>query len=521
MDTLDVTGGWDSLFAGPARDALERRVLPSFLPAQRWFGGKARRIESVRVRDWGPLAAGPTHSFLAVFEVRYADGASDLYCLPLRASEDASGPSLLAELRGPDGRAVLYDALADDGFCTALLDAIGTGRTFDLHGGQVRATPTGAFAALRGDPGVPLAVQRGPETSSNSLVFLGDRLLLKLFRRLQVGVNPDFEVGRFLTEQGEFTRIPKVAGAIEYHQPGSGPITLAILQELVPNEGDGWQHSLGAVRRYLERASECSDVTPPNARELVGSYLDAAALLGRRTGELHLALAHATADPAFTPEPMTAADLTALREHIIERGQQALAALRANLPRLSGEVAETARRLLEQAPRTLERFHRESLPGAGTAKVRVHGDYHLGQVLWDGRDYIILDFEGEPLRPIDERRAKQSPLKDVAGMLRSYHYAAYAGLFTFTQGRPDERARLGPWAEQWQQSVSSEFLRAYREVCDGAPFLPHEPRAFTALLGAFLLDKAFYELVYELNNRPDWVRIPLQGILGVRSEEKP
>ena len=525
LPTIALTAGWETVLEGPARAALEDLALPSFLRGQRWFGGKARGLKAVRFEDQGDLPAGEARAFPVLLRVEFGDGGSDLYFLALAVTPGPAGRRLLeqmpgwalARLTGPGGEAVLHDALADDAVCTALLDAIGAGREYPMRAGGVRAFATAAFAELRGDPGVPLSVTRGPATSSNSLIFYGRRLLLKLFRRPDVGTNPDFEIGRFLTEESTFTRMPRTAGAVEYHRPDSGPRTLALLQELVANQADGWQYTLAELGGYFERVAGRAD-SPEAATEALGTYLHSAATLGTRTGELHLALA-AGSDPAFAPEPLTAPDLEALHGQVREQAGQALTTLRANVDRLPGEVAAAARRLLDEGDTLL--LDPGALPGPGPngGKIRCHGDYHLGQVLWTGGDFVMIDFEGEPARTVEGRRAKQSPLKDVAGMLRSFDYAAYAGLFAFTRDRPGEIDRLRPWAELWRQRVSAAFLRAYRAAAGGAAFLPAEPGRFAALLDAFVLDKAFYELVYELNNRPDWVRIPLRGILGLLEQK--
>jgi maltose alpha-D-glucosyltransferase/alpha-amylase len=537
--TIEVEGGWAGVLDGAALRRLERDVLPAFLRSQRWFGGKARSVERVRLRDSGPLA---DRAWLALFEVTFTDGGSQVYHLPLGMTEGLDGGRLLeaqpervlARLRGAGGEAVLHDALADDGACTALLDAIGRGAEVATRRGVVRAFGTAALPDLRGDPERPLRVVCGPATSSNSLVCYGRRLLLKLFRRLEVGVNPDFEVGRFLTEREHFDRIPSVAGTIEYHPTDSGQMTLAILQALVPNQGDGWGHAVDELGRYFERArgrmlgpdplrpdgrplTELAQAEVPlGALEVIDGYLHAAATLGRRTAEMHLALGGGEArDPDFAPQPLTPADLAALAEAVARQGREALAALREDLSRLPEPVARDARRLLDGGEAALRRLARPPSHAPDAVKTRVHGDYHLGQVLWVDNDFVILDFEGEPTRPVEERRARQSPLKDVAGMLRSFDYAAFAGLFGFTRDRPDDFARLEPWARLWQQWASAAFLRAYRELARGAAFLPARPEAFAELLDLFLLEKAFYELVYELNNRPDWVRIPLSGVLAL------
>ena len=539
LPTLDV-GGPDGVFADTTRMDLEDRVLPGYLRSQRWFGGKARAVESVRVADWGPLPAGAGPAYLTLLEVRFAGGGADLYFLPLAVSSgpkaarllESNRPWALARLRGADGEAILHDALADDAVCTALLNAVAGGQEFPTAAGRVGAEPTAAFAALRGDPEYPLPVVRGPATSSNTLVFYGRRLLLKVFRRLEVGTNPDYEVGRFLTERSPFGRIPKVAGSLEYQRPGTGPISLAILQALVPNQGDGWKHAIDELGRYYERAAarmSSPDPVPPDPRplpalveadpppaalETIGSYLHAADTLGRRTAEMHRALANAPDYPAFAPEPLTAADLDALRSAVRRQAETALGALRANLDRLTGEVT-AACDLLDRGPAVLADPLRGHVGVPAATKIRIHGDYHLGQVLWVDNDYVILDFEGEPTRSVDERRAKFSPLRDVAGMLRSYHYAAYAGLFAFTRDRPDDFARLEPWADLWHQWAAAAFLRGYQQAAGRAHFLPTSRGEFAALLDGFMLGKAFYELAYELNNRPDWVRIPLRGILAL------
>jgi trehalose synthase-fused probable maltokinase len=531
-------------FPGPARERLEGSALPAYLARQRWFGGKARRVESACFTDWAELPHGGVgRTFLAFVAVTFADGGSDLYFLPLGAATGPAADRMAAEQGEPvvtrldeaEAGAVLYDALADVAACAALLDAVGGGQEFPTRSGRIRAFPTSAFAGLRGDRAAPLPVSCAPATSSNSLVFHGRRLLLKLFRRLDEGISPDFEIGRFLTEKTSFRQTPKVAGAIEYHRPGSAAITLAILQERVPNEADGWRHALEELAGYYRRAAASSrkpDVDarpvlqlakaepPPAVRELVGDYLDAAETLGRRTAELHLALAGGADDPAFAPEPLSEADLAAVAEDAADQGRKALAALRDGAGRLSGEAAAAARQFLGRAPGVTEGLGRGAVTPAAL-KTRVHGDYHLGQTLWAGGDYVLIDFEGEPTRTVEERRAKQSPLKDVAGMMRSYHYAAYAGLFDHARERPDAFKAMAPWAEQWHRWTSAAFLRAYRAAAGDAQFLPADPGAFAGLLDLYALDKALYELVYELNNRPDWVPIPLAGVRALMDRPRP
>jgi maltose alpha-D-glucosyltransferase/alpha-amylase len=251
------------------------------------------------------------------------------------------------------------------------------------------------------------------------------------------------------------------------------------------------------------------------ARDHVGIYLESAATLGRRTAELHIALASPTADPAFAPEPLSAADLNSAFAELRRHASATFDLLKESLAQLPDDLVELAALLLSRRRDVLDRFRSFGGEELRAQKIRIHGDYHLGQVLRVKTDYVIIDFEGEPARPLSERRAKQSPLKDVAGMLRSFGYAAYSTLMNYTTRRPEDLTRLEPWAQLWERSSAAEFLRAYRETTRTAEILPAGKDAFRRLLDVYLLDKALYELRYELNNRPTWLRIPLMGLLSL------
>jgi maltose alpha-D-glucosyltransferase / alpha-amylase len=258
------------------------------------------------------------------------------------------------------------------------------------------------------------------------------------------------------------------------------------------------------------------DLAPPeHVRGAMGGYLETAATLGRRTAEMHLALASATGDAAFSAEPLSRSDLDRLTAGTAAQGHTALDTLNGMRASLSDDVRPLAEQLLQSRDTLLERIRCAPPLEFVTSKIRVHGDYHLGQVLWSEGDFYILDFEGEPARPLDDRRLKQSPLKDVAGMIRSFEYAAYAGLFAFVSSRRSEHARLEAWARVWHRSVSAAFLRAYFDAVADSLFVPRVEQDRDALLRLFVLEKALYELNYELNNRPDWARIPLSGILDI------
>jgi maltose alpha-D-glucosyltransferase/alpha-amylase len=374
-------------------------------------------------------------------------------------------------------------------------------------------------------------VRSSKQQSNTSLIF-GDRLILKLFRRLQPGPNPDSEVGRYLTEKVNFDGVPPFAGTIEYECPGVEGSTLAMMQGLVANEGDAWTLTLDELERYYENSvgipfpegieagaaddliALATQAPSQQAHEHVGIALDSAARLGKRTAALHLALAAPSEDPAFLPEPLTADDVRNLRADLREQAAKVFDLLRDNVARLPDEMLDLAGLVLGRRKQILDSFREIAGRNLQAQRTRIHGDYHLGQVIRVRTDYVILDFEGEPIRPMQERRAKHSPLKDVAGMLRSLSYAAYAGLINYTTRRPEDFEKLQPWARLWERSTAAEFLRAYRETAAGAAFLPPDESDLRGLLTLYWLDKVCYELAYELNNRPDWARIPLMGILS-------
>ena len=520
--------------------------MPEFLKKQRWFAGKARDLASTRIVEASHPQGFPEGTLLILVEVRYDGGDRETYFLPIRLadgdkaerwSREAPG-RVIARFAGPRGDRLLYDGMIDPEVCHAILDAIGEERVMPAGAGQVRAVRTPQFSRARGSSGAPLEVIRGKVEQSNTAVMFDHRLILKIFRRVEPGINPDFEIGRFLGERTQFDRVPKVAGALEYHQRRSEPTSLAILQELVPNQGNGWEHALLELKVYFERASrrqavgslavdprrsyvELADQEPPAVvKDLIGPYWKAAAQLGRRTAELHRSLAIDPKDPAFAPEPLTSQDLADLQSQVDGEFDSALGALRSHAHELPENCAPPLGRILEGSARLRERLGPLSNLTPNAVKTRVHGDYHLGQVLRSDGDFVILDFEGEPARSVEERREKRSPLKDVVGMLRSFDYAAYAALFEFTKSRPDEFDRLEPWARLWQIWTSAVFWREYRAASGRAPHLPEDPAALGLLLDAYTLDKILYELVYELNNRPNWVCIPLQGIESLIEREE-
>ncbi len=536
-----VADTWERLLEGAGRNRLESQLLPQYLCKQRWFGGKARRIRSTRISDW--MVLPDSDAVLAMVEVKYERGAPDTYFLPLGLSfgKDADHThqtfpnAIVSPVVSNSGSGFLCDAVCNDRSCAALLSFIQQAKKAPARNGQVRGVPGAAFDALRGSVDVALPLRRASAEHNNTSLIYDDSLILKLFRRQQPGPNPDFEIGRYLTEQVHFDGIPPFAGAIEYAPSDGEPFTLAMLQGLVPNQGDGWTLTLEELSRYYENSATVAWPEGGNAaladlmdlaqhepsqfaRDHVGIALDSVAMLGRRTAQLHLALASPTEDPAFSPETLVAADLQNLLAGIRKEAARVLDLLKDSVAGLPDEFVDLAGLVLGRRRRILDSFSLRADDGTLGQRIRIHGDYHLGQVLQVKTDYMILDFEGEPARPLAERRAKFSPLKDVASMLRSLSYAAYSGLIAHAARRPEDWRSLEPWARLWERSTGAEFLRVYRNTVQDAPFLPSSEDGFRRLLAVFLLDKALHELSYELNNRPAWVRIPLIGILSLPLE---
>jgi maltose alpha-D-glucosyltransferase/alpha-amylase len=552
-----LTSGWSSLTLGPGLALLESH-LPAWLARQRWFGAKTRPIHRIRVANFVALAASPGSSAQAntliapndlqaalyFLEIAYGSsdddgGEPDLYQLPLALSTGrdleaiaaASPNSIIATLTTPAGPAILHDATVREDFRQTLLKLIEEqanlpAGTEGENAGALIGCTSSAYAGVRGSDPVPARVSSVEQSNTN---ILFDRaMILKLFRRLEPGQNPDVEIGRFLTEVARFPRIATFLGQIDLKTEGASTTT-AMLQQLVANEGDGWQWTLEDLGRFYESVSGCpappesepstlltdGDI-PKAADEKAGLYLAAAGLLGCRTAELHLALAIQTDNLAFQAEPFAAEDLALDARRIDTQIHRTLDALRAGMAKLTELTVDDAATILSRRIELFARAHAITRATPSGKRIRIHGDYHLGQVLRARGDFVLLDFEGEPARSLGERRRKQSPLKDVAGMLRSFSYAAYSGLDQYVQRHPDAQRSLEPWARLWQNAACTAFLNAYKQTIAPDPMLLPEPAQAQALLNAYLLEKALYELLYELNNRPAWVRIPLIGILSLK-----
>ncbi|HKJ09320.1 MAG TPA: maltose alpha-D-glucosyltransferase [Gammaproteobacteria bacterium] len=530
LPVLVLTQGWNSFFPGRVeaartanaqklRQQLEGDLLPRFIAAQRWFAAKGEPIEAVRTLSQETWSEGGGEWLLAQVEVDSAGQGPQRYFLPLTLiwSEDDEKirPLLhftLAKVRQRARVGILCDAFADEAFCWSLVEAMGRDLEVPFAEGRLAFSATAAYALQVDEQALRAPVRRPAAEGSNTAVILGEELFLKAYRHYHEGINPELEMGRFLTEISPFQNIIPVLGALEYQSPG-GAATLALLQAYAPNQGDAWTYTVDYLSRFLESCL----VTPP-ADDLLadthGNYLLLMRRLGTRTAELHRALARETGEAAFDPEPVTRDDLDAWAARITEEAGESLSHLR-RARALPEPVVADAARIVDAADALRERIVRLAAGEVSAVKTRHHGDYHLGQVLVALNDFLIIDFEGEPARPLAERRAKHCALRDVAGMLRSFSYAAFVSRYRLTAERPADFDTLAPYARDWEARSRRAFLEGYQETIGDCPVYPSEPSRARELIELFTLEKVLYEIRYELDNRPDWVEIPLQGLLAL------
>jgi maltose alpha-D-glucosyltransferase/alpha-amylase len=530
LPVLVLTEGWLTFSGGRAgagtvkramatrtQGQLQREVLAPYLTSKRWFAAKGRDIQHIDLIEQGEWNTPDGSWLMTLIEVHCTGIEPQNYFLPLAiAWEDDTGedklqalaPWTLARVRQKARIGILYGAFGDDRFCRALVRSMQNGLVLPMGRGKAHFRTTGAIADLAAAVEEP--VRHPALEQSNTAVYFGNRLFLKGYRRLQLGVNPEVEVGCFLTEKSPYPNIVPVAGSIEYTRPGGKTMTLALLQSYVENQGDCWNYTVDYLERFL-----AEHLAEP-AKHGNGShafFLGQMDILGRRTGELHQAFARKTGDAAFDPEPASA-DIVAhwvdsIRQEAVVTFDR-LEERRAAMP----EALHTAcNRLLTLRPALIEMMGTQTLKGLKAIRTRYHGDYHLGQVLLVQGDFIITDFEGEPARPLNERRAKHSPLRDIAGMLRSFSYAAAVAVNRCTTERPADRKLLGPLAQAWENDTEEAFLASYRAAIAGCPSWPGDDSHAKRLIDLFLIEKALYELRYEMDNRPDWLAIPLYALL--------
>jgi trehalose synthase-fused probable maltokinase len=470
---------------------LDVSALLESLPSARWFGGKGLPLKDIEIIDFGVVEDGPPALVFSLVRVTFADDTPDhVYHLPLLV-EDGNARDALAE---PERLNVLGDLMA--------------------HGTSIKGRD-GVFQF--GGPGLdPLSPPgsesvrlMGTEQSNSSLVF-DDQVILKLFRKVEPGINPDLELVWYLTNEA-FPYIPLHAGDVIYEAERDGDdvlhIDLGLAQQFIGEAVEGWSKVLKHLHGFYDEADDRDAREDMRflTEERAGAMLTSLEELGEVTAQLHVTLARAENDSELAPDVADSFDLDSWAARALALLRKLAAAQIPELKKLAVPISDRINTLSEVEE-----------PGL---KIRVHGDYHLGQVISTTRGWMILDFEGEPARTLDERREKQSALRDVAGMLRSFNYAAMAALFERTEPDTDEWKRLEPWAETWETLARERFLHGYLTRSLEGRFLPPDRETLMTMLDVFEIDKALYELMYEQLHRPDWVRIPIRGIAQVTERE--
>ncbi|MBS0418563.1 MAG: maltose alpha-D-glucosyltransferase [Proteobacteria bacterium] len=524
---LVLFDGWTSFFpervanwrlglATKLREQLETVVAPKYIASQRWYAGKGAPIKRANLGDNGEWETEHGRWLAGVFEVE-SDSSKVLYFLPFAIAYEDTDESrwqklqqgAIARVRRQATVGVLADATADENFCRSVVEGIGTGTDIKTERGSVRLSPTQVYAQLRGDPASPLHISQTAGQSSNTTVRVGEMFFLKFYRRLQPGINPELEIGRYLTEVVRFPNIVPVAGAAEYRNPDGRVVTLALLQAFVMNQGDGWDYTVNYLVRFLEERR--TDVAM--AEDAHGAYLELVKTLATRTAELHRALATPTSDEAFSPEPIRPQDVSGWVQNVRAEAEKTLDLLQERCAQLPQAIIPDAEFVLSRRDILLKRIS-EAVPHPPRGlRTRHHGDYHLGQVLLKRNDFIIVDFEGEPDRPLAERRVKHSPLRDVAGMLRSFTYARRTAMQRCTVQSAEDCGRWDVLVDKWESDVRSTFISTYDSIARPAG-LYRSLDDMLPLLRLFEVEKTLYETRYELGNRPDWTPIPLRALIA-------
>lgn len=512
--------------------ALARQIPDAYFQSQRWFGSKGKAVTRVRLKDAGFLQSSPRVFLLCLVELELAGSNHEVYFLPLALREaDESAPTpeqaLLLKLKTDAQEFWVIDGFDEEEFRQALFGQIALGEPVPaMHGSYIFGHTQVLADFTRGSSSYPvLASRRLRGEQSNTSVIYGDAFILKGYRRLQNGSNPDLEVPLFITTSSGFTNIPLVAGYVEYRGRDGFQASVCAMQDFISNQGDGWQYTLGHLEELYQRILESTpgihsiaarDARQELVRPLAGTYLRSARHLGEITAGMHQALATDTDNPDFAAEPITERDVAAWVSDMQAFAARVLAELERASRRYPAGLQEQVRQVAESQPVYLSRIQGlNALNTQQVSKIRHHGDYHLGQTLKTTQGFVILDFEGEPARPLAERRAKHCVLRDVAGMLRSFNYAAWTGALDFASSRQVDIALLEPWAAIWERLACDAFMEGYLEAAPPGhvSFLPGSQTAVEHIISVFQLDKAIYEVLYELNNRPDWLHLPLRYLL--------
>jgi maltose alpha-D-glucosyltransferase/alpha-amylase len=519
--TLVMREGWIPMLLSREGRELEQHVLPAYLAQKRWFAAKDDRIEAARICAMNELTGREGSLLLLQLDVQLARSRQpQRYLLPIAAawSEDAGTtnwpllPYMIARIRKGARMGAVFETTTTEGFGAILLQAMGEERRLEGSEGAIQFR-AGSALETAGIPPEAIGRPMGAE-QTNSSINIADKAVLKIYRRLVSGQHPEIEMTRFLTEVAGFANTPRLLGDVTYVQPDGTQWALGLAQEFVRTQGSAWEHAA----HYLDRLFDAAHVVETEAAsstERHAIYAEQVRILARRIAEMHRALAIDSPDPDFRPEPATAQDMAAWRRQLIEGAETSFDAMQAARTMASETDASLLEALLARRRDCIAGIEALAAAPVKALKTRIHGDLHLGQILVVQNDFYIIDFEGEPARSLEERRAKGSPVRDVAGMLRSFDYAAEAALRKLAEQDANGVERVRGKAGEWKRLVQSTFLTSYGQAIAGCPSWPAEPAEAERLLQLFLLDKVLYEIRYEAANRPAWLRIPLAGLVQI------
>ncbi|WOD41427.1 maltose alpha-D-glucosyltransferase [Nodosilinea sp. E11] len=570
-------------------------LLPLYLTRHRWFGGRTRTVQTTRLIEAIAIPYGDRQAQMVELHVDYIEGNPHTYVMFLAVAEGERALHLLSEAPqsvvarlkqvNSDGVAVLFDAIADKAFLSTLLAGMAQNRVFQNAAGTLAASTTALFSELissdtadslnygsNGDLPLEPSLLRGSHNNMSiayaqpGSVAAENRLILKLFQKVEEGQHPDIEVRRFLDQHQKFANVPSIAGTLTYHRASAEPITIGLLQEFIPDTRIAWDYTLDHLRDYFDLVvmdqSNIAEAPMPSgspvalkpaeaspdgdtlteaffpipscplpsvpsqipACKAINSYLANMQLLGQRTAEFHIALAVDVDTPSFAPEPFTSLYQRSIYQHSRNLTGQVFLLLKNRLGAFPPETRSLATAVLDQQEACLQRFQLVLNQKITARRIRCHGDYHLGQVLYTGKDFFIIDLEGDPARSLNERRMKRSPLRDVAGMLQSFYYALHTALDSEMEAgmsQPEQRQQMQQWAEFWYRWVSTTFIQAYLFTATRDSFLPQSQQELEVLLNNYMIERAIHDLGRKLNNQSSKVTIPLRRILQLLEENAP
>jgi maltose alpha-D-glucosyltransferase/alpha-amylase len=531
LPALSVMENWKEVFTGKSQMRFEGMLL-NYLKARQWFSTRNKTIKLVTVREHFDIPMSSGHSAALVFlQIEFVETNPELYALPIVSvsGEDATKlrESGIVEIKLLDGKTLcmLCDGFALPDFNKALFELVRCRECLVNEHGELEATRTSALKHLPQGVDMPDPTIQNTK-DGNTIITFGDQFVLKFFHQLWAGTNPELEVDRLLTGKN-FSHSPQLLGALEYKDASQGLMTLAVATAFVPQAQNAWNFILDAIGRYYERviADVAQGKQPPSEDDPnadgIGTLLESARLLGKRTAELHLALANDSLDGEFSIMPITRHYLRSVFQSMRSVAVQNLRLLKKRLKSLPEELAPMAQQVIELEPVILQRYYQLVTGNFEAARIRTHGDLHLGQILWTGRDFVFLDFEGDHTIPVSERCIKRSPFQDVARILRSFHHAAYVGFDQQVERGSITREnlpRFEPWIRHWNRVISRAYLQAYCQELQNTDIVPRDENKLRPLLLAYILNQVMDELGDDLRLRSDNVRAPLQAIIHLTDE---